>query len=211
MTPLCGRDAESVTLGDRLAQQVDQRSVDASVCDTPGSEKKFHDGAPCSWNEAQRPLQLELYDNQRFQQKKEKILFLLRNSFFVMSAPVRLCLPVLAFRARAARCDLPSKSGETACGVCRGTRRARREAAVPEGNWWAGRDNTILTELTSSHTNCLPAPRSPVPAARCRRAGAKRPCRTSSRWISGGTGENAPAKRPTTCPDAPRGSGALSR
>jgi hypothetical protein len=56
-----------VTLGDRLAQQVDQRIVDASVCDTPGSEKKFHDSAPCQWNGAERPIQLELYDNQRFQ------------------------------------------------------------------------------------------------------------------------------------------------
>jgi hypothetical protein len=37
--PLCSRDAQGVTLGDRLAQQVDQRIVDAGVCDTPGSEK----------------------------------------------------------------------------------------------------------------------------------------------------------------------------
>jgi hypothetical protein len=46
VTPLCGRDAEGVALRDWLAQQVDQRIVDASVCDTPGSEKKFHDGTP---------------------------------------------------------------------------------------------------------------------------------------------------------------------
>ena len=39
----------------------------------------------------------------------------------------------------------------TACGLrgCRGTRRARREAAVPEGGWKAGLDNAVLTEPTS--------------------------------------------------------------
>ena len=37
-----GRDAEGAGLGDRLAQQVDQRVVDARVLDAGGSEKKFH-------------------------------------------------------------------------------------------------------------------------------------------------------------------------
>ncbi len=39
------RDAQSVGLGDRLAQQFDERRMDARVPDAGGREKKFH-GAP---------------------------------------------------------------------------------------------------------------------------------------------------------------------
>ncbi len=41
-----GRDAEGVGLGDRLAQQVDQRVVDARVLDAGGSEEKSHCDRP---------------------------------------------------------------------------------------------------------------------------------------------------------------------
>jgi len=33
--------------------------------------------------------------------------------------------------------------------------------------WWAGRDHAALTELTSSHTNCLKTRRLPPPWPRC--------------------------------------------
>ena len=39
-------DAEGVGLGDRFAQQVDQRVVDARVLDAGGREKKLHDASP---------------------------------------------------------------------------------------------------------------------------------------------------------------------
>jgi hypothetical protein len=34
-------------LGNRFAQEVDQRGVDTGVCDATGREKKFQDAAPC--------------------------------------------------------------------------------------------------------------------------------------------------------------------
>src|SRR5207249_4263954 len=37
-----GRDAEGAGLGNRLAEQVDERVMDARVGDASGSEKKFH-------------------------------------------------------------------------------------------------------------------------------------------------------------------------
>ena len=36
------RDTEGVAVGDRLAQQVDQRVLDAPVLDAGGSQKKLH-------------------------------------------------------------------------------------------------------------------------------------------------------------------------
>ena len=42
VTPLRRRDAERVALGDRLAEQVDERRVDARVRDAAGREKKPH-------------------------------------------------------------------------------------------------------------------------------------------------------------------------
>jgi len=90
VTPLCSWDTEGVTLGDWLAQQVDQCIVDASVCDTPGSEKKFHDGAPCQWNEAKKnPSSL----NSTLVVSKKNLLS--RNSFFVMSAAQLLIIKIL--------------------------------------------------------------------------------------------------------------------
>lgn len=40
-----GGDAEGVGLGNRFAQEVDQRVVDARVLDASGSEKKPHDAS----------------------------------------------------------------------------------------------------------------------------------------------------------------------
>ena len=45
-----GGDAEGVGLGNRFAQQVDQRVVDTGVFDASGSEQKFHDSSPCRFH-----------------------------------------------------------------------------------------------------------------------------------------------------------------
>jgi len=86
-----------MALGDRLAQQINQRIADAVVRDTPGREKKFHYCAPCYRISGKRLLWLELYDNQRFQ-----------NSFFVLSVAQRgLSCPVTTTQNSAGKDFLP--------------------------------------------------------------------------------------------------------
>jgi hypothetical protein len=66
--------------------------------------------------------------------------------------------------------------------------------SIPTGGWWVGQDNAILTDLTSSQANCLHPVRAMSPTGR-NGLDAHRPDD-----FSGSTGENAPAKRPATCP-----------